>query len=116
MHDESVYPNPHTFNPNRFLKNGTIDIEVQDPRDMFFGFGKRQCPGNGIALAELYLIMANILKLFNIEYPLDKDGKEYIPETSYGSGIVTGPHPFPCRFTPRSSSSVELIRNALDHI
>jgi cytochrome P450 len=41
MHDESVYPDAHSFKPDRFLKDGKIDHDVQDPRDMFFGFGKR---------------------------------------------------------------------------
>jgi hypothetical protein len=48
----------------------------------------RECPGSGVALAELYLVMASILKVFNIEYPVGKDGMSYIPKTRYTSGVI----------------------------
>ena len=32
--------------------------------------------------------MASILKVFNIDYPLDKDGKPYVPEVEYESGVL----------------------------
>lgn len=41
LRDESLYPDPDTFNPDRFITEGKIDETVQNPRDMFFGFGKR---------------------------------------------------------------------------
>ena len=40
--DESFYPDPHTFNPGRFLKNGQINPDVRDPEETGgFGWGRR---------------------------------------------------------------------------
>ena len=39
--DEAVYPDPESFKPERFIKNGAIDKEIRDPRDIIFGFGRR---------------------------------------------------------------------------
>lgn len=41
MHDEEMYPNPETFNPERFLSANP----EPDPRKWVFGFGRRVCPG-----------------------------------------------------------------------
>lgn len=53
--DESVYPNAHIFNPGRFLKDGQINPDVNDPEQSVFGYSRRyvelttgaslQCPG-----------------------------------------------------------------------
>jgi cytochrome P450 len=40
-HDEEVYPDAKAFKPERFIKNGTLNKEVRDPRDIVFGFGRR---------------------------------------------------------------------------
>jgi len=40
LRDESVYPDPHTFNPDRFLKDGQLNPEAKDP-DLGFGYGRR---------------------------------------------------------------------------
>jgi len=39
--DESVYPDAHTFNPGRFLKDGQINPDVKDPEQVVFGYGRR---------------------------------------------------------------------------
>ena len=41
MNNEQDYPDPHIFNPERFLKDGKIDISVRDPVNIAFGFGRR---------------------------------------------------------------------------
>lgn len=40
-HDEKVYPDPFTFKPERFLKDGQLDPSVQSPELAVFGFGRR---------------------------------------------------------------------------
>ncbi|KAF9646882.1 cytochrome P450 [Thelephora ganbajun] len=39
--DESIYPDPETFNPERFIKDGHINPEVQDPEKFMSGHGRR---------------------------------------------------------------------------
>ena len=39
--DPNVYPDPETFNPDRFLKDGKIDPLVFNPEDRVFGAGRR---------------------------------------------------------------------------
>jgi cytochrome P450 len=39
--DEDVYPDAESFKPERFIKNGSLNNEIRDPRDIVFGFGRR---------------------------------------------------------------------------
>ena len=39
--DEEVYPDAESFKPERFIKNGILNKEIRDPRDIVFGFGRR---------------------------------------------------------------------------
>ena len=39
--DPDVYPDPETFNPDRFLKDGKINPLVFNPEDRVFGAGRR---------------------------------------------------------------------------
>ena len=42
LQDEVVYPDPSTFRPERFLtKEGKLNLEIQDPAAIAFGFGRR---------------------------------------------------------------------------
>ena len=43
-YDETVYPKPHTYDPERFLKDGKLDRSVKDPEDRIFGSGRRYDP------------------------------------------------------------------------
>ena len=36
-----MYPDPETFNPDRFLKDGKINPDVRDPNTFVFGYGRR---------------------------------------------------------------------------
>lgn len=41
LNDENDYPDPESFKPERYLKNGLPDLTVRDPATIAFGFGRR---------------------------------------------------------------------------
>ena len=51
FYDESIYPAPHTYDPERYLKDGKLDLNVRDPVERVFGSGRRWelCDGRAIA-------------------------------------------------------------------
>ncbi|CUR30028.1 CYtochrome P450 family [Caenorhabditis elegans] len=64
MLDEKIFPEPYKFNPDRFIgENGKpIKIEQLIP----FSIGKRQCPGEGLARMEIFLLVANLFNRYKI--------------------------------------------------
>ena len=41
LRDPNIYPDPESFNPDRFLKDGKINPLVFNPEDRTFGAGRR---------------------------------------------------------------------------
>ncbi|KAF5345745.1 hypothetical protein D9758_011875 [Tetrapyrgos nigripes] len=111
LHDESIYgPNTHLFNPERFLKDGFLDASVAFP-DAAFGFGKRQCPGNEMALSSIWIAITCILACFDVTKAVDEDGKVVEPSGEYTSGMLGYPLPFKCSIKPRSQRVKEMIHS-----
>ena len=107
FYDEVAYPEPHTYNPARFLdENGRIDPSVKDPEASVFGSGRRYegssvvlinrlnpscnriCPGRHLALRMLFLTIARILATFDILPPVDENGCPKIPEAKYNKSLL----------------------------
>ena len=64
MLDPEYFPNPNTFNPDRFIdENG---IFKHDERVIPFGIGKRYCLGQALAEKEFFLFFTGILQKFDI--------------------------------------------------
>ena len=42
LHDSEKYPQPDAFVPDRFMKDGELNLEAGDPAKFAFGFGRRQ--------------------------------------------------------------------------
>ncbi|KAL1753730.1 cytochrome P450 [Schizophyllum commune] len=112
VHDETVYPDSHTFKPERFLDaNGKVDRTVRDPGDIVFGFGRRICPGRHMAYSIVWITVASLLRVYNIEKAKRPDGTIIEPPREWESSLVLNPKPFKCNLVPRSAAAVEIIKS-----
>jgi unspecific monooxygenase len=75
-----LYPDPETFNPERFLERQFAPHEF-----MPFGGGERRCVGDALALFELKLALATLLTHY--QFALNGDR----PETPQRRGITLAP-------------------------
>ncbi|XP_058469399.1 sterol 26-hydroxylase, mitochondrial-like [Solea solea] len=64
-HDEDTFPEPFTFRPERWLRDGR---KLPNPFGSIpFGFGVRGCVGRRIAELEMYMLMFHLIRLFEIK-------------------------------------------------
>ncbi|EJD00102.1 cytochrome P450 [Fomitiporia mediterranea MF3/22] len=111
LHDESVYPDPYVFNPDRYdAKSGKAQ---PDPRQWVFGFGRRICAGMHIAESAVFIQIATVLATLDILRAVDEEGREIIPEIAFSTAIVSYVKSFPYQLKPRSAAAVSLIQNAV---
>ncbi|EKM77775.1 hypothetical protein AGABI1DRAFT_121852 [Agaricus bisporus var. burnettii JB137-S8] len=75
LHDPEAYEDPLRFMPERFMKHGKLDPNVRDPSVAAFGFGRRICPGMNMSDISLFLTVASILAVYDIQTELDEGGK-----------------------------------------
>lgn len=59
--DESIWGDPHTFRPERFLDANNQYVSRPNPYFIPFSAGRRACLGEKLALANSFLIMMSIL-------------------------------------------------------
>ena len=111
------YPNPHHYNPLRFLDVNPESLDYL-PRDYLastptekgkphpsnlghssFGWGRRICPGAGLASNTLFIALAQLLWGFDI---LPVKGAVY-DTFDYTDGFNIRPRPFKCQIEVRST-------------
>lgn len=94
--DPELYPDPETFNPNRWLSSGYPTY--REPLDKYpnlqnfsaFGFGRRICPGMNIAENSLHLLIARMAWVAEISKKPGVDVLWY----DYTAGFNVQPKPF----------------------
>nr|BAK09431.1 cytochrome P450 [Postia placenta] len=95
----------HAFVPERFLgKSAPIHSS-----EYVYGFGRRICPGRHMADNAIFLIVANILALFDIRPQGDAvNGKASLENVEFQRRLVSGPEKFQCSIRPRSRGCAQL--------
>lgn len=72
-HDSKVFPNSHSFLPERWLENPHLDKYL-----VSFSKGSRQCVGINLAYAELYLTLARIFRRYGSKDVRGEDDIGYL--------------------------------------
>ncbi|KAL4075358.1 cytochrome P450 [Scleroderma yunnanense] len=108
--DETRYPNPTAFIPERHLnEDGKITGDFLVP---IFGSGRRICAGRHVADQSIWAVMVSMLATLHIRKAKDKLGNEIDVKPEFMTGIVLHPKPFACSIVPRSSKAEQLIRSS----
>ncbi|KAF9265959.1 cytochrome P450 [Marasmius fiardii PR-910] len=121
LHDEEMYPDPYTFNPERWLKrlqDGRVVVNSDIPDiTPAFGFGRRICPGQHFATSTLFLNVASILAVFDLLKPVNKSTGDIIkPTMEFVDSFERCPAPFKCVIRPRTGKHEMLVRQAMEHL
>jgi len=91
-HRSSKYwAEPDKFNPDHFMS----DEELIEDKDGFlpYGTGPRVCPGAELADMQLFLMIANILAVFNLVLPEGDDG-DMGTQFEGGTAVLRNPRPY----------------------
>ncbi|KAJ7679159.1 cytochrome P450 [Mycena polygramma] len=101
------FPDPHRFDPERFMSKRDYPGPWQHSS---FGYGRRVCPGQYLASNSVYINIARILWGFNLSKARDPNGREIDVDTfAYTDGFNSVPLPFRISITPRSPGHLAII-------
>ena len=108
--DEEAYgKDALDFRPSRWLENPDLPLAS-------FGYGRRVCTGQHIAMNSLFINIARLLWAFNIEHATDSSGHRVEADSlAYSQGFNSGPLPFKARFVVRNASRRAALEEAWAH-
>jgi hypothetical protein len=104
-YDPKRFPNPHLFDPERFINfplSAGEEATLADPYQrshVGFGGGRRICPGMHVAERSMFINFARVLWGFNIDFKKDKLGNKIPVDFSLRGtqkGSNCSPIPFAC--------------------
>lgn len=120
--DESVYPDPETFNPARWLspKYPTYrePLTTHPNLDGYsqFGFGRRTCQGIPVVDQDLFLTMGGMAWAFDVRRRRDGvSGREVpVPWNDFTPLLIAKPAPFVFDLVARDEGKVVAMREMFD--
>lgn len=114
--DPDRYEDPGTYNPDRWLNESSPNFKgplSEHPRlkgHHIFGRGKRVCPGQDLADAELLIFCGNLIKFFELSPSLNKTGEPIWPDPEkWTTNVIGGPLPFECEIKVRDALNLESV-------
>ncbi|ORY18364.1 cytochrome P450 oxidoreductase [Clohesyomyces aquaticus] len=117
--DPERYLNPSEYNPGRWLDEKSPNYKTpltEYPRlkgHHIFGRGRRMCPGQDLAEAELFVLCGNLLKFFDLRPKLDRKGNPIWPDPDrWGTDVIGGPLPFECNIEIRDEGKRICVERA----
>ncbi|KAJ5806280.1 Cytochrome P450 [Penicillium pulvis] len=130
----SYYPNPHRFNPLRFLSCDSSqlpyvpafsdeDLAELSPEKIHpakeghssFGWGRRICPGAGLAHNSLFIALVRLLWVFQFEPEREHDGSERVYDSfAYTQGFNIRPKAFQCGIIVRDEERRRVLEGELE--
>lgn len=110
--DPELWEEPDKFKPERFLKTNSSDQKSTDEQGikegskmMPFGMGRRRCPGEGLAMKMVLLVIGTLVQCFEWE----RVGDEEV-DMSEGIGLtMPKARPLEAMFKPRESLNTLLM-------
>lgn len=107
--DERYYSSPEEFIPERYASREDGGRGEPLP-DGPFGFGRRVCPGQYLALSGVYIAIATLLAATELRCPQDKEGRNVVPKVSFSNGLSGVPDSFGCVIRKRSERVIDMLR------
>ncbi|CAH1788523.1 unnamed protein product [Owenia fusiformis] len=101
-HDERFFPDPWTFNPDRFIdKDGQVISPFERKMLMPFSAGRRVCFGEQLARARLFLLFTSWVQRFTFLPEDDTSGPPSYHPSNYILGIALRAEDYKLRAVPR---------------
>lgn len=89
LHDPEVYPDAETFEPERFIEGGRLDLTGKDSDEAVFEFGLRVCHGRWDANDWNYLLVSQVLACFVFTAPCDVQDRPEHLAPDFSSGVIS---------------------------
>ncbi|CAE6461621.1 unnamed protein product [Rhizoctonia solani] len=106
--DESIYPDPETFDPERFS-------DPLLPQVPIFGWGRRRCPGASFGDASVFIAVASLLATFTFSNANKAGGENmHTKLENTSNSLFLELKPFEFKLNLRSQAHGELIHKNCD--